>query len=853
MELLERNVFLDLLDNQYRQASLGDGHSVFITGEAGIGKSALVREFLKQVEKVSTQYIGACDLLFTPRPLAPLYDIASQMKSGLYEKMSSISSRSELFLEFAQALTNEDKPVIVVFEDIHWADEATLDFIKFFSRRISRSRCLFILTWRDDDVYGQHPLRNVLGHLIPGTYTRVQLAPLSEEAVGQLSEKRGYDAKEVYKISGGNPFYVNEILANYSPGIPDNIKDSVLVIYEYISEETRSTWQLMSVITEGIEFQRFAGLDEYYLDSIANCMAKKILIVKNGKLFFKHELYRRTIEESLSPFQRIDLNKKVLDLFFKAFESSKEIERIVHYAKNANEYDIVVQYAPLAAKQASSVGAHIEASKLYLTAIEYYQGNDKDLLVHLYEAYAYECHLINQLKEAIIYQGKALNIWKEREDKEKLGNCMRFLSRLWWFDGNRKKAEQYADDAIKVLENQPSSAVKAMAYGNMAALKLQSDETGSCIFWGEQAMATAKEIDNQETQAYALNSMGAAMMLNRQTIQRGIEMLQLSMDIAVKNNYLEHVARAYTGLGSHAVIMKEYELAERTLEEGINFCEEKDYDSLKLYMLGWKARLKLETGNWKEAYSIADELMNNESIFAIIKIGVLAVLATIKMRKGDTGVLDLLAEAKEKAFAILEVQRLLPVAEACLEYEWITGNSYLDDQELDTIIDTLTVVKKDLTGSNFLYWLSKTNRNHKQLSEKSKDTRKGIQSACPYEQALILYEKDDEGKRKAISIMSELGADAVYEKLKQDMRNSGIKSIPRGIRKSTKENPALLTGRELDVLNLLQEGIQNKEIAGRLYISPKTVDHHISSILTKLDSSSRSKAVAEAVRLGILK
>ena len=102
-------------------------------------------------------------------------------------------------------------------------------------------------------------------------------------------------------------------------------------------------------------------------------------------------------------------------------------------------------------------------------------------------------------------------------------------------------------------------------------------------------------------------------------------------------------------------------------------------------------------------------------------------------------------------------------------------------------------------------------------------------------------------------MVQELGATAVYEKMKQEMKNLGIKNIPRGIRNSTRSNAAFLTGREMDVLQLLKEELQNKEIAAQLFISAKTVDHHISSILLKLDANSRSKAVAEAVRMGILK
>ena len=116
-----------------------------------------------------------------------------------------------------------------------------------------------------------------------------------------------------------------------------------------------------------------------------------------------------------------------------------------------------------------------------------------------------------------------------------------------------------------------------------------------------------------------------------------------------------------------------------------------------------------------------------------------------------------------------------------------------------------------------------------------------------------MFDGTEDDKRKALLIIQQLGADAIYEKLKMEMRSSGIKKIPRGLRGSTKANPAQLTNRELDVLQLLKRGIQNREIAEALFISPKTVDHHISSILFKLDVNSRSKAVTEAARLGIVK
>jgi DNA-binding CsgD family transcriptional regulator len=164
----------------------------------------------------------------------------------------------------------------------------------------------------------------------------------------------------------------------------------------------------------------------------------------------------------------------------------------------------------------------------------------------------------------------------------------------------------------------------------------------------------------------------------------------------------------------------------------------------------------------------------------------------------------------------------------------------------------------------FFFWLDKMKEHYPEVGEKCRNNFKGRETAqeeadsweelgCPYEQALSLFGGSDDNKRKSLLLIQQLGADAIYEKLKMEMRSSGIKKIPRGLRGSTKANPAQLTNRELDVLQLLKRGIQNREIAEALFISPKTVDHHISSILFKLDVNSRSKAVTEAARLGIVK
>jgi DNA-binding CsgD family transcriptional regulator len=441
---------------------------------------------------------------------------------------------------------------------------------------------------------------------------------------------------------------------------------------------------------------------------------------------------------------------------------------------------------------------------------------------------------------------------------------MRFLSQLWFFEGKLKQAESFAGQAIEVLDKQPSSRAKAMAYSNMSQLKIRSDQPEECIFWGEKAIAMAKELADDEILSYALNNVGFMQIRIHSSKQKGIMLLQQSLDIALKNSYHEHAARAYANLGHNELIIKDFELAKNTLEAGIKYCYERNLDSWTAYMLSSKARLLLETGHWSEAYRIADVLLKNEDQIPLVKIQVLVIAATIKMRCGDMEALPLLTEAKLNAFEAMEMQRIIPVVVALLEYEWITGNSLIEKSDISSILSRAEQVGNVYENSELAFWLLKTKKqrfllkmihdsyNVSGVKMVTKAAAIWEKSGCSYQQALTLFEGTDDNKRKAISIVQNLAADAVYQKMKLEMRTSGIKNIPRGMRKTTMSNPANLTNREVDVLQLLKEGLPNKEIGTRLFISSKTVDHHVTSLFFKLDVNSRTMAVKEAARLEII-
>lgn len=864
MELIERDALLAALQSAFERSAAGEGHCVLIAGEAGIGKTSLVRVFGERLPAGCPLYLGLCDALFTPRPLAPVYDVAGQMRGQFWQKAMDHPDRSVLFSSFYQDLTERRGPVVIVFEDIHWADEATLDLIKFLVRRIMRVRCLFLLTYRDNEVSARHPLRSVLGQLPADAVTRLQPGPLSRPAVERLAAQKGYNGEDVYAITGGNPFYVREVLAAYSPGIPDNIKDSILAVADRQPPDTRRVWDLLSTMPGGFEIDYLERIEPAYAAAIEDSLAARILLVREGRLFFKHELYRRAIEGQLSPVARMAINRRVRDQLLPDLREQGEYARIIHHAQHAGDERLVAQYAPAAARQAAAVGSHFEASRLWHTAITLFDAGDGQELAELYEAYAYECYLTYRIKEAIEYQEKAFALHRESGDIGRTGNCIRFLSRLWWYDGNRRLAEQFAAMAIEVLEGAPASRSKAMAYSNLSQLNMLSNQGDECIYWGEKAIAMATALGDEEVLCHALNNVGNVRMAMPVSHAAGRAMLEESLRLALKHSFHEHAARAYTNLGGMSYLVYDLDFAAGVLEEGIRYCEERDLDSWGAYMSAYKARLLLRTGGWEQAYTIAHGILEQVKEGPLVRISVLVVMATIRMRRGEADVLPLLEEARQIAFTAMELQRIIPVMAALLEYEWITGERYAANEDIDRTVEMIGRMGGLHDSSEFAFWLWLSRKQTLALPEvyEGWDVA-GIGAVrraaghwaacgCAYNRGLVLFAGGETEQREALGLMQEAGATAIAMRMKMEMRAAGIRSLPRGTRATTRSNVALLTQREIDVLRLLKEGMKNKEIAARLFISAKTVDHHISAMLFKLDVSSRVKAVHEAERLGIL-
>jgi ATP/maltotriose-dependent transcriptional regulator MalT len=861
MDLLEREKFLSELEALLESVIAGNGRFVLVSGEAGIGKTSLVERFAENHKKHARVFWGACDALFTPRPLGPLYDIAAQTQSNLLTLLEEEAPRASILSAVLAEVERSNTPAILVIEDVHWADEATLDLLKFLGRRINRVRSLIIVTYRYDEIVALHPLRLVLGDLPNRSVARLRLEPLSEAGVNTLAARAGRYIEDLYTVTDGNPFFVTEALASKAPGVPVTVRDAVIARAARLSPDARSVLELVSVVPAKTERWLLNDTINLSLSALEECVSAGMLLWDGETIAFRHELARLAIENSLPVSQRQSLHSLVLKAL-RTQRSESLLARIVHHAAQAGDDAAVLEFAPVAARQAAALSAHREAASHYQTALRFADKLAPEERAGLLESRSYECYLTSQVEEAIEARRESAKIWKELDDKRRQGDNLRWLSRLNYTHGHMMEAVDYGVEAVEVLQHLPPGPELAMAYSNRAQLHMLANEHEQAVRWGSQAIELAEKLNATETLVSVLNNVGIAESYNHK--EQGRLKLEKSLRLALENNYQDHASRAYVNLAYGALQDRNYEVASRHLELGIAYAKDHDLDAYQLYMTACRARLLFEQGAWDGAADDAHFVLAHHRVLGIAKVLALAILGHIRVRRGDPGATSSLDEAHELAVQAKELQRIAPVASARAELAWLKGNPDRTIAEARSVLELATGHDDPWLQGEFAFWMWRAGADFhgpEKLAEpyvlQMAGDWRGAAAAwqkigCPYEQAMALADGDNSAQLAALEILNTLGAGPAAERLRQAMRATGVRGIPRGPRPSTRENPAGLTQRQLEVLAMLAEGLSNAEIADRLFISAKTVDHHVSAILAKLEVHTRAEAVAVALQSNLI-
>jgi DNA-binding CsgD family transcriptional regulator/tetratricopeptide (TPR) repeat protein len=855
--LVEREGCLASLAAGLEQATAGHGRLVFIGGEAGVGKTSVVSAFAAEVPTDVHVRRGFIDNLTTPVALGALVEAVPEL-SDLVDTGGSID-RPRLFRRLRDAIA--DAPTVLILEDVHWADEATLEILRFLGRRLDGLQLLTLATFRSEEVSPRHRLAAAMGDLAtaPGV-ERVAVEPLSATAVRTLVAKSGaaIDPEHLHERTGGNAFYVTEVLAAPGDDVPATVRDAVLSRLTRLSVSARDVLAAAAVLGQPSDAQLLADVAGQPVDSVDECVDHGLLVSERAGWAFRHELARVAVENTVTPAQATALHRRA---FAALTERRVDDDRLLaHHASVAGERASAAQHALRAAERAARLGAHREAVEQYRLALRFHSGDPagrEQLLVAL----SYECYLTGDPEDALTARSKAMELAELAGTPQSLGQHQRWISRLSWFLGRNADSERYALRAIATLEPEGDGHELAMAYSNKAQLCMLSGDADGAESWGNRALGMARRIGDRDVEIHALNNVGTALLQSDRPLE-GWTQLHRSLDLALADDAHEHAARAYTNLASMAVTTRRLGDAEDVLRAGITYCTDRDLDAWRLYMEAHLARALAEQGLYDEADAVAHDVLRHLHLSPITAIVARVAAAQIAARRGADAD-GLLTTAWDLARGTGEAQRLVPVAAALAEAHWLAG--------LDPPTAALDIAWTSAVGhpvawelGEIAFWRDLAGlpaESPAPLPEPFALMLAGRLEAaadawrvlgCPLWRAYALARDPSvEAGREAFTIADELGASAVRGAFVQLRHSRGL-AVPRGPRGAATDNPAALTARELEVLRLIADGLSNAEIAAGLFLSEKTVGHHVSSILRKVGEPSRGRAAAWAMQHGLI-
>ncbi|HEX4685350.1 MAG TPA: AAA family ATPase [Nocardioides sp.] len=853
MALLERDAALRSAADYLTAAAKGNGRLVFVGGEAGVGKTSFVDRVVVDAGSAVRVANGACDGSTTPAPLGPLREMLPALPGGVWPEGAD---RADVFLRLSEALGRPGTTHLLVIEDAHWADDATLDLLRHLARRVHRLRALVVVTFRTEEAVGSHALRILFGDVAGASgVRRIDLSPLTPDGVRALvveavtpADGSPPEADALYRATGGNPFFVTEVLAAGAGSLPRSVREAVLSRMARLSDPAREVVDLVALAGPRCEVALVEELEPDLAGALDEALEHGVVLLTGNTVVFRHELARLTVLDEVPAIRRRSWHRRILAWLD---AHGADPARMAHHAEAAGQDDAAREHALAAAERAASLGSHREAVEQYQRALRHSTDVPDPALADLHGHLAYELYVTGRITEAIESQQSALAVWTELGDTEGVGDAQRRMSRLTWFQGDNARAQEYAVLAYATLEGTGTTA-EAMAASNRSQLAMLAYDLAATRTWVRRALGLVDGRDDvaaEEVRVHALNNLGT-MEADSGDKEEGWRLLEESLRRSQAADLHEHAARAFTNMGAQAVNMHDHVRAGAHLSVGLRYCLDRDLDAWVLYMRGQLALGQLEQGNTAPAGAAADAVLRHPRTAKVSRIIPLMVLARARARSGSDDHAAALTEALDLAYGTGEAQRIGPVGSAAAEIAWVEGHPRAAERAALRAWAVVERVTSPWTRGQVATWLPDA------------DARKVADSLAPPYRAEALRRWDEaselwdalgsryaaalararsgtrEGLTEAAVLFDELGDDAAAARARTLARSQGW-SAPRGRRATTKAHPLGLTRREAEVAGLLAEGLSNAAIAEQLVLSPRTVEHHVAAVMAKLDVGSR--------------
>jgi DNA-binding CsgD family transcriptional regulator/GTPase SAR1 family protein len=861
VRLTERDRELEALTARAEEARGGRGGVVVVCGESGAGKTSFVETFLERWPDGERVLWGACDPLATPRPLGPIHDVAAQLEPATRKALGSSDHPYEIFAAVFEELATQ--PSVLVIDDLHWADQATVDLLRFVLRRIRRTQSIVVVTVRDDEIASTHPTRSLLGDVARSpSATSIALPPLSVGAITQLAHDRPVDPVWLHRITGGNAFFVVEMLDHRGDDLPTTVRDAILARTVDLDIAAWDLLHLLAAAPAAIPDYLLADL-RVTVPALRSLDEAKLIRRSDRGVTFRHDLCRLSISSVIPPGAEVELHRRMIH----AYEATSRADPAIltHHALGAGDCERIQRAATEAGKAATRSGAHTQAAEFYRIALDGGGQLPPDSEAELLELLAAEYYLTDRLDDAIAACRRAMNLRRQMGASASVSANHHALSVYEWYNANRTAAERHATQAAAVLDgheqhDSPTELAQlGHAFAMQAFLAVQTTDIEHAAALASRARQIADIASDPSLVVRVGLIDGYLAVLGGKDVGREAILSIVRSD---PENFDEILSSGYSNLTYLDVEQRRLEQAADLLDESIAMTIERDLPICCAWQLGSRGRLQMLAGDWDDAVADADTVLNAPSA-PLARTWPLLVRALISMRRDGKGI-DGIDDAWRLASRYGEPLRVLPAAAAIAESAWLSGTS--DDRldECRRLLDSGPVTGLEWARGELAIWLHRLEPSvqadgvahpYRLLLdgrfELAADEFHRL--STPYDAALALVDSGEADlARRGLDVLDRLGAAAVAAKIRRDLRSRGLAVVPARRRSTTLANPAGLTSRQIEVLRLIGEGLTNAELAERLYLSAKTVDHHVSAILAKLDVPGRRDAIRRGRELGIL-
>lgn len=827
------------------QNSVLQGGLAFVLGEAGHGKTSLIDAFVGRLDHRFRTVSLSCEPLGRPLAFGPLLATSDLLSSAVRDELDRGGFRPSVYRAMLDMLGAEQTVLIV--EDIQWADEATLGLVRHLARHVADTSSVIVVTLRPEEIDPAHPFQVVTAD-VGRLATRIELPPLSVGGVRQLVVGTPHDPVAVHAATLGNPFFVEEIVRHPDTDIPATVTDAIEATTGLLPPEARELVEMIALTADGIDLDLLVEREA----AVDLACRRRLLVVSEARVRCRHDLIRAAVARGVPPARSRRLHREIVRLLQHDKSGLARTAELAYHSHRGGIEIEAARYSVDAARTAARAGSHREAARAYGWAYEHRRAIAPDEIGGVLRAAAYEHLLVNDFLTAVRIAQTSLEMAVDERDR---GEAEAWVAFFAMRQSDIGLADQHARAAVTALDRDGPSLSLARAEAVLASIALARGSAADAITPAERAVATARAAKAPAVEADALITLGSALV--QEGDASGFEMIERGGLLAREVRSLDAAARAVYNLGKLPFREMHLDAAADRLDEALVYLAAEELDAWYVAVEATRAHIAVIRGEWDYAAEALGRVLPRPTCLSTEAEAAL-IDALRLMRIGDPGALAALDLGLSRADVGVGYTEDVLATELAMEAAWLglLEEGAATDRYV-RMVDIAQRVADQSVLSRLAFWALRLGIDppagplrgpvdDEVAGNPIKAALRWKESGYPVESAIVDAFTPDASLREVFADLDNLGANGVADGLRRRLREQGVSRIPRGVQPASEAHPAGLTARQQEVLALIALGLSNDAIAAELFISAKTVSHHVSAILAKLGVDNRVQAAALA-------